>query len=92
MLGRMLEALHTLNSMDTTPLLSEQNAQRMEALGMGAYDPDQSLAGKCSEEETAVFNYHIRDFLDANDCLTAMIAELPQEPPKKKHIFGKKHG
>ncbi|MGM9649058.1 MAG: aromatic acid exporter family protein [Butyricicoccaceae bacterium] len=92
MLGRMLEALHTLNSMDTTPLLSEQNAQRMEALGMGTYDPDQSLAGKCSEEETAVFNYHIRDFLDANDCLTAMISELPQESLKKKHIFGKKHG
>lgn len=92
MLGRMVECLHTLNFMDTTPLLSEANAQRMQKLGLGTYDPDHSLAGKCTEEETAVFNYHIRDFLDANDCLTAIIAELPQEPAGKKHIWWKKHG
>lgn len=91
MLERMVEALHTLNSMDTTPLLSEANIQRMEALGLGKYDPDRSLAGKCTHEETAVFNYHIRDFLDANDCLDVMIGELPAEPPQKRR-FGKKHG
>ncbi|MGN1030021.1 MAG: aromatic acid exporter family protein [Butyricicoccaceae bacterium] len=95
LLGRMLESLHTLNSMDTTPMLSEQNVQRMEALGMDSYDPDNALAGKCTDEETSVFNYHVRDFLDANDCLTAIIAGLPEksETPGKRHFwnrFGKK--
>ncbi|MDO4287127.1 MAG: aromatic acid exporter family protein [Eubacteriales bacterium] len=72
---KMRDALISICSIDTTPSPSPENLARMQALGMKSQrqNKDNILAGVCDENDTIVFNYYLKIFLDSNDYLTQLI-------------------
>ena len=71
---KMRDALIGICCIDSTPSPSADNLARLEALGLSRGEQHESiLSGICDEEDSVVFNYYIRMFLDANDYLDQLI-------------------
>lgn len=71
---KMRDALIGICCIDSTPSPSADNLARLEALGLSRGERHESiLSGICDEEDSVVFNYYIRMFLDANDYLDQLI-------------------
>jgi hypothetical protein len=74
LLWKMRDALIGVCCIDSMPTPSEANLHRLYQLGLsGGKKQETILDGKCEPEDTVVFNYYVKVFLDSNDFLTQLI-------------------
>lgn len=71
---KMFEELSSLCHMDSTPLPSEENQERLALIGVKA--PESGFpGGKCSPADTAVLDFHLKNLMDADSFLETLLDE-----------------
>lgn len=74
LLWKMRDALIGICCIDTMPSPSPEMLERMNKLGLtGDNEIPCILDGACGHEDTVVFNYYLKIFLDSNDFLNQLI-------------------
>lgn len=77
LLWKMRDALIGICCIDTMPTPSPDNLARIHALGLTGEISQTGcmLHGTCCSEDTVVFNYYLKIFLDSNDYLTMLLEQ-----------------